>query len=360
MRRIAALVPNKLGVSPGQRLRIEAWAKFLVDYGWQVDFYPFEDEKLHEIFYSPGRQFSKAARMAGCYIRQARRMMSGMECDGLFIYREAALIGPSFLERLAKRRKVPIIYDIDDPVFLPYRSPVNGWMSVLKFSRKTHSLFRMSDRVISINKLIGDYARKFNDSVSVIPNFVDTDIYCPAEKNGYAAPKIVWTGSVSTLQNLTTVANPLRRLQSEFDLPVRIIANGETEIHGVKLEHRKWTPEAEVSNLRECDIGIVPLLDLEWNPWKFYLKTVQYMGVGLPVVARRIGSNSEVIEDGVNGFLVDTEDEWYDRLKLLIEDVDLRRRMGQAARKTAVEKYSIKSQMARVANIFGEVYGGNN
>ena len=360
MKRIAALVPNKLGVSPGQRLRIEAWSKFLIDYGWQIDFYPFEDEKLHEIFYSPGRPVSKAFRMAACYLRQLRKVLSGIECDGFFIYREASLIGPSFLERLAKRKNVPIIYDIDDPIFLPYKSPVNGWMSLLKFSRKTHSLFRMSDRVISINRLIGDYAREFNDSVSVIPNFVDTDIYSPAKKNGTSSTKIVWTGSVSTLQNLRTIAEPLRRLQSQFDVSMRIIANGETEIEGVKLEQRKWSPEAEVSNLKECDIGVVPLLDLEWNPWKFYLKTVQYMGVGLPVVARRIGSNSEVIQDGINGFLVETEKEWFDRLKLLIEDRELRHKMGAAARKTALEKYSIKSQMRNVADIFGEVYGGNN
>jgi glycosyltransferase involved in cell wall biosynthesis len=298
--------------------------------------------------------------MASCYVRHARKVISGIDCDGFFIYREASLIGPSFLERLAKRRNVPIIYDIDDPIFLPYKSPVNGWMSLLKFSRKTHSLFRLSDRVISINRLIGDYARKFNESVSVVPNFVDTDVYSPAEKNGSSSPKIVWTGSVSTLQNLRTIAGPLRRLQSQFDVPMRIIANGETEIEGVKLEQRKWSPEAEVSNLQESDVGVVPLLDLEWNPWKFYLKTVQYMGVGFPVVARRMGSNSEVIQDGINGFLVETEEEWFDRLKLLIEDGELRRRMGEAARKTAVEKYSIKSQMRNVADIFGEVYGGNN
>jgi glycosyltransferase involved in cell wall biosynthesis len=84
------------------------------------------------------------------------------------------------------------------------------------------------------------------------------------------------------------------------------------------------------------------------------------MGVGLPVVARRIGSNSEVIQDGVNGFLVETEEEWFDRLKLLIEDAELRKKMGVAARKTAVENYSIDSQMRRVAEIFGEVYGGSN
>lgn len=357
MKRIVALVPNKLGVSPGQRLRVEAWSKYLADYGWQVEFYPFESEELHEIFYMPGNNLKKAGLIIACYQKQLKRVLSKPESDGLLIYREAALIGPSFLERLAKRFDVPIIYDIDDPVFLPYQSPVNGWLSLLKFSRKTHSLLKMCDRVISINNLIGDYAKKFNSNVSVVPNFVDTEVYRPVEKDKNEPAKIVWTGSVTTLRNLETIAEPLRRLQEKYDVPVRVIANGETKIEGVKLDLKWWSPEIEISNLQDCDIGIVPLLDLNWNPWKFYLKTVQYMAVGLPVVARRMGSNSEVIKDGVNGFLVETKEEWFDRLSLLIEDSELRRKMGAEARRAAVENYSIKVQMPRVAQIFKEVYG---
>lgn len=59
-----------------------------------------------------------------------------------------------------------MIYDIDDPIFLPYKSPVNGWMSLLKLSRKTHSPFRMSDRLSlliedkTLRRQMGNEARK--------------------------------------------------------------------------------------------------------------------------------------------------------------------------------------------------------
>lgn len=360
MKRIAALVPNKIGVSPGQRLRIEAWSKHLADRGWTVDFYPFETEDLHKVFYKKGKYLQKIKLLISCYYNQLKNVLNEINCDGLFIYREAALIGPNFIERLSKRLKVPIIYDIDDPVFLSYKSPVNGWFSLLKFSSKTHNLFKMSDHVISINSIIGDYAKKFNDSVTVVPNFVDTDVYKPLNKIQNSSPKIAWTGSISTLQNLTTIAQPLKNLQAKYNVDVRVIANGTTKIDGVKLDLREWTPEVEISTLQDCDIGIVPLLDLEWNPWKFYLKTIQYMAVGLPVVARKIGSNAEVIEDGVNGFLVETEEEWEDRLSLLIENAELRKKMGASARVRAVENFSIKSQMPRVLEIFSKVYGGSS
>lgn len=360
MKKVAALVPNKLNFSPGQRLRIEAWAENLTDFGWQVDFYPFESEELNEVLYKKGNYLKKFTGIISSYQKQLQAILKKPDCDVLLIYREAALIGPAFIERLAKRLNVPIIYDIDDPIFLPYQSPVNGWLSLLKFSRKTHSLFRMANHIISINNLIGDYAKKYNESVSVVPNFVDTNLYKPVEKPNGGQAKIVWTGSVSTLQNLASIAAPLRRLQAEYDSPVRVIANGETSIEGIKLDLRRWSPEVEISNLQDCEIGIVPLLDLEWNPWKFYLKTVQYMAVGLPVVARRMGSNGDVIRDGVNGFLVENDEEWYDRLKILIEDPELRKKMSQEARKTAIENFSIEVQIPRVAEIFEQVYGGNN
>src|SRR5688572_8720308 len=147
MKRIAALVPNILGVSPGQRVRIESWVSFLEQAGWAVDFYPFEDAGLHEILYESGNAMAKATRLLQCYRRQLALILEGPPCDVLFIYREAALIGPALLERLAKRLRVPIIYDLDDPVFVPYRSPMNGWFSLLKFPRKTYSLFRLSTHV---------------------------------------------------------------------------------------------------------------------------------------------------------------------------------------------------------------------
>lgn len=356
MRRIAALVPNSLGVSPGQRVRIESWTPYLEQAGWTIDFYPFEDERLHEVLYRQGAMRAKISLLISCYLRQLRLILKGPPCDLLFVFREAALFGPALLERLAARLKVPIIYDLDDPVFVPYRSPINGWFSLLKFSKKTHTIFRLSDHVIAINQLIADYAAKFNPSVSVIPNCVDIERYRPAPRREMdAVVRLVWMGSHSTMRNLESIAAPLRRLQAAHPAPLRIVGAGQANLPGVDLEMRQWSAETEVASLQDCDIGLVPLPDHPWHHWKFFYKTVQYMAMGLPVVARRLGSNSEIIEDGVNGFLVETEDEWYERLLTLVKEAELRRRMGEAARATVVESYSTQRQMPRLVKIFDEV-----
>lgn len=355
MKRVAALVPNVLGISPGQRVRIETWAVHLRAAGWEVDFYPFEDERLHEVLYHPAPMRVKVARLASCYKDRLKLLRTRPPCDILFIFREAALIGPAIIETMIRRPGTPVIYDFDDPVFLPYRSPMNGWFSLLKFPRKTHTLFRQSDHIIAINQLLADYAARFNPSVSVVPNCVDTERYCPAPRSDDGTVRLVWIGSHSTMPNLTAIAPALRGLDSHARVSLRVIGAGKVTMPDIPTEVKQWSAETEVAELQECDIGLLPLLDHSWHPWKFFFKTVQYMAVGLPVVARRMGSNAEIIDEGVNGFLVETEREWRERLRLLIDDADLRRKMGAAARATAVERYSTQVQMPRVVSIFESV-----
>lgn len=353
-RHIAALVPNVLASAPGQRARIELWAKHLERAGWSIEFHPFEDSPLHDVLYSRGRAPTKAARLLACYGRHLATVARRARGDVVFVYREAAMIGPALAERIVARRPAPLLYDLDDPTWLPYRSPSNGWLSLLKFPGKTRSLFRICDRVIVINKAIGDYAACFNPNVTVLPNCIDTDRYVPRPMTSESPVRAVWIGSHSTAGNLANIAAPLRALQANRSVVFRVIGAREVSLPGVEVEWVEWSADREVELLSECHFGVVPLSDLSWNPWKFFFKTLQYMALGLPVIARRMGSNPEVIDDGVNGFLVEDDNEWLDRLFLLSSDAGLRRRMGDAARATVVERFSVQTQMPRVVSIFEE------
>jgi len=141
-------------------------------------------------------------------------------------------------------------------------------------------------------------------------------------------------------------------LQASGQALLRIIGAGAPKLPGVVAEVRQWSADTEVCDLQDCDVGLVPLTDMSWNRWKFFFKAVQYMAVGLPVVARRIGSNSEIIEHGVNGFLVETKDEWYKCMHELLNNHTLRVQMGRAARATVVERYSTLKQMPRMISVF--------
>jgi len=351
--KIAALVPYHTAYCSGQRFRIELWASRLAPRGIDVSFYPFASSALTGILHQPGKRLEKGYWLLRCYADQLRRVLAGPRPDRIFIYREAALLGPAFIERLTRRWKVPIIYDIDEPLFVPYVSPANGRLNFLKCATKTHSLFRLSDHVLAVNKAIGDYAQQHASRVSIVPMAVDTDRYRPASAASEGGPlRIGWTGTRTTQPHLELIAGPLQRLGQERAASLRVIADDPMTLPGIDLDFVPWTVEAEVPRLQECQIGVVPVKATDWSPWKFNFKTIQFMSLGLPIVATATGSNLEIIEDGVNGFLASTDDEWYERLRTLADDPALRRSMGEAARRTAQAHFSLTKQIDTMENVF--------
>lgn len=351
--KVAALVPYHLDFCAGQRFRIELWARHLERRGINFEFFPFASPELTSTLYCQGRNLEKGQQMLRCYWDQLRRVLSASKPDAVYIYREAALIGPALIERLAKRWGAPIIYDIDEPVFVPYVSPRNGRLNALKFVSKTHGLFGMSDNVLAVNKAIGDYAARYAKKVSIVPMAVDTDRYRPVERSRQpSARKIAWVGTLTNQPNVALVAKPLARLRETHGTILRVIADEPMTLKGVDVEFVQWSYDREVTLLQDCAIGIVPVMPSVWSPWKFFFKTIQYMSLGIPVVATATGSNLEIIEDGVNGFLANSEEEWYDRLVTLIENPELRARMGQAARKTAETHFSLTRQIDFIENVF--------
>jgi len=102
-----------------------------------------------------------------------------------------------------------------------------------------------------------------------------------------------------------------------------------------------WTLAGEVDALATFDVGLMPLTDDPWSRGKGGYKILQYMAMGIPTVASPVGVNRDLVEHGVTGFLADTSDEWVTALERLATDASLRRQMGDAARRAALDRHSI-------------------
>ncbi len=89
---------------------------------------------------------------------------------------------------------------------------------------------------------------------------------------------------------------------------------------------------------------------------------IEAMGSRLPCVATRVGGNGEALTEGVDGFLVESEDAdaMGDRLLRLLRDPKLRQGMGLAARKTVESQFSMSAMMARLAGIYRELLAAKN
>jgi glycosyltransferase involved in cell wall biosynthesis len=144
----------------------------------------------------------------------------------------------------------------------------------------------------------------------------------------------------------------LQRVRQRHAFTLRVSGAGEPlEIDGVEVENAAWSLEREVELFQSCDVGVYPLADDEWSKGKCGFKAIQFMACGVPVVAAAVGVNREIIQDGVNGFLASTPDEWVDKMGRLLADPALRRRFGEAGRRTVIERYSLQTNAPILADI---------
>lgn len=345
--RVLAIVPYQLDYCAGQRFRIELWAKELTRRGITVEFLSFTDKDLTDVLHKRGNVVKKGGMILTRFLKQLKNVLASDKPDLIFIYREAALIGPAIIEKIVRRWNVPMVYDLDEPLFIPLYSQANGSFTKLRFVSKVNKLFEMSDAVFAAGRALADYAEKYNDNVHIVPMSVDTERYKPlADKKPNEKPIIVWTGTRTNQPNVSLTVPALRRLREETDFKLRIIADDPVEYEGLDVEFIEWKYDREPALLQESDIGIVPVMEnfSQWGPYKFFFKTIQYMSIELPVVGTALGSNFDNIEHGKSGFLAKTETDWYDQIKILLKDAKLRREFGRRGREIVLERYDIQKQ----------------
>jgi len=357
---VLILCPAVYNTSPGQRFRIEQWIPYLEKQGVRFTYLPFEDEELHDVIYKRGNSFAKAYFILKALYRRIKVCLSVRQYDLVYIFRELALLGPAFIEHLIARMKVKIIFDFDDAIWLSYLSPANKYFSYLKCFGKTATICRISRHVMVGNEYLASYARRYNSHVSIVPTTIETRDYqirsYPPQAQEH--PVIIgWTGSYSTVQHLDTIRSALAKLQMRCRFRLMVVGTPTYQLDGVDILAKSWKADSEISDLQMFDIGLMPLPNDQWSRGKCGLKLLQCMGVGVPVVASPVGVNKEIIKEGVNGFMATTDEEWVEKLTRLIENVEMRRGMGQQGRHFVQQHYSAEIWAPRVLSIFNMVVG---
>ncbi len=242
--------------------------------------------------------------------------------------------------RLLRKKARRIYYDLDDAVMVQRRRI--GWISRWLKHRRLLATARIIDHVVAGNEYLADTFRKLGCTATVLPTVVNPADYQVKNHAFTATPTLVWIGSHSTLpylwESMPAIESAARRMPG---LRLITIANDTVRSDVVAVEHVPWSLEAEAAALIRGDIGIAPTPMDHWTIGKSGFKIIQYMASGLPTVASPVGANADLIADGVTGLHAQNAQQWADAIVQLAGDVEIRRRMGMAARTAVQQQYTL-------------------
>jgi glycosyltransferase involved in cell wall biosynthesis len=340
---ILIIADHRLNRSPSQRYRFEQYLDFFKANGFDWELSEIITEKDDAIFYHPGNYVKKAMIMLRSLSIRFKDLRRAKKFDIVFIQREALLLGSSYFEKqFCKRSKV--VFDFDDSIWLLDTSPGNKKFEFLKNPDKTKINIQHAHKVIAGNSFLANYALQFNANTVVIPTTIDTDFHKPVLDSARTDKVVIgWSGSISTIKHFEMAVPVLKELQVKYPgkLEIHVIGQGNYSHPDLTIVSKNWSSETEVENLNHFDIGIMPLPNDEWVKGKCGLKGLSYMACGVATVMSNVGVNPEIIEQGRNGFLAASHEDWINYLSQLIESKGLREQLGAAGRKTVVEKYSV-------------------
>jgi glycosyltransferase involved in cell wall biosynthesis len=357
MPRILFIASHRPGRAPGQRFRFEQYLPYLKEHGFHCDLSYLVTESDDRVIYKPGHYWEKAMFLRRSIAKRRQDLDHIQAYDVVFIFREALMAGSTYFERSFKRSNAKLVFDFDDSIWLDNVSEANRRFAWLKGAGKTSRIIGLCDHILAGNRYLAEYAGQFNANVSVVPTTIDTNEYVPTPRSANGPITIGWSGSITTIQHFRGALPALRMIKERFGARVDIEVIGDEGYRedSLGVHGRPWRKDTEVADLSRFDIGIMPLPDDPWAKGKCGLKGLQYMGLGIPTIMSPVGVNTEIIQDGVNGFLAGDTQEWVDKLTRLIDDPELRRTMGTEARRTVEARYSVHAWKDRYLQLFQDL-----
>lgn len=347
------------------RFRLHQFVGLLADRGIELTIHPFLDSELFKHLYRRNSFPRTAVGLVKSAFLRLADVVSARKADVILIQREAMMFGPPVIEWLTTRAlKRPMVLDLDDATYVSYTSPTYGGLGkALKWFRKTDDLIRWSAIVTCGNRSIAEYVSSKGAQARIIPTVVDTDVFRPAPAGKSGNPLVLgWIGTHSTFPYLESIFPVLSKLARHYEFRLKIVGSGRDSVAvtGVQLENITWNVEREVADFQSIDIGLYPIdasLYSGWAAGKSGFKSIQYMAVGIPYVATPVGASAEIGEAGKTHFLAATNDEWYDKLEMLIGDLQRRQTMGSAGRRYVVEHFGLQAQADKLAQALREAAG---
>ena len=294
-------------------------------------------------------------------VPRAVRIMQ--QATHLMEYRLQTMPVAEMLRYEARRLRLPVLYDLDDPLFSVSAYETYGNMKAVDPGLKAHFLSEAPKYLSMMNGAdilsvstpgMAEHAALYsNRPVFVRRNFADDETLeagraamnmCPtsdglfrvAFASGSQGHEVDLAEILKPLTEFVT-ADPNRRLMliGHFDpdhLPEALV----DQIEAVKFS----TYDRYLATLAKADCAVMPLCDDIFNRCKSAVRVIDAASVGVPSIVSTVGDLSNVVRNGETGFVAQSTDDWTVALETLSANADKTSQMGQAARDDLESRWS--------------------
>jgi glycosyltransferase involved in cell wall biosynthesis len=195
---------------------------------------------------------------------------------------------------------------------------------------------------------------KYNDHIVVLENCIENELYDSVPKVKNTKPVIGWFGT-------KTHSEDLRIVDGCIPDNAKLLIAGFPDIKDTTLfkyhEDIEFVPPYELKDLpqivKQCDIGIIPLVECKFNDGKSDLKGLEFAAGSIPTVASDVAPYRRWIRHGENGYLAKGNKSkfWIRYLNELVNNQELREKMGKEA-KIDAENRDIKSYIHKWVEVY--------
>lgn len=258
-------------------------------------------------------------------------------------------------------RGIPVVTTIHhlvhDPAYAPYRSKAQAFYHRWHVRWREERAVQQSAAVTAISNYVAQTVREAFDkqSVHVISNWVDTELYSPARE--YSLPvgrpfRLLMVGNQSRRKGSDLLPAFAQALGADFHLRItgglRGQDGGANSIKSI-FSLGRLTEEELIHEYRYCD-AVVSLSRYEG----FGYSALEGMACGKPFLGFNTSGLSDVVTQGHTGFLVPINDliTLVQRCKKLSRDAALLQRMGLAGRDRAATVFAEQTSIESYLTIY--------
>jgi glycosyltransferase involved in cell wall biosynthesis len=211
------------------------------------------------------------------------------------------------------------------------------WMQILRYEV---AQVRKFDRVVAMTRDDVAYFKSYapDAKVRAIPIGIDAEEFRPAEETAEAV-SVLFVGNFFHTPNVEAVDFLVRHVAPRFP-DVRFVIAGSPVPQGLgsalNVEYAGYVPEIRSLYRSLQTIVIAPLFSGTGQR----VKLLEAFAMACPVVTTRVGAMGFPIQSGQEAFLAETPVEYERALRRLISDPELRRSVGQNARRMILDRFT--------------------